>query len=407
MSGMHVRYSDKLYHDMIATPETLGIREEIRSFATDHILPEAARLANGEETPELFPRDLFALMAKKGLFGIPFSAELGGRGLRHPSGATVAAIEEMAYYSNAVAAIFDVHCILAGKALVEASSHLQNKYLRPLIAGEKIASFATTEPLASTDLSPDALRTRAIRKNGEFRISGRKRFITNSPVADFVLLLCGSDEGPIMLAIDLDSPGVHVGAPDKKMGNRAQLTADIFLEDVAVSEDALVTPVGQGLRRALGSLTYGRVGIAAAGVGMAQAAFDHAMRHLLSREAFGQKLGGFQHWQFRMAERATEIENARNLYIKAARRLDDGETFPEPEAAMAKQYATELSVSMARDAVQIMGGYGFLRELGTDGTTYPVEAIYRDAKIGEIYEGTNEIQKMIIARMLFGKGLTG
>jgi alkylation response protein AidB-like acyl-CoA dehydrogenase len=140
---------------------------------------------------------------------------------------------------------------------------------------------------------------------------------------------------------------------------------------------------------------------------MAQAAFDQSMKHLLSREAFGKKIGAFQHWQFRMAERATEIENARNLYLKAARRLDQGEIFPEPEAAMAKHYATELSVSMARDAIQIMGGYGFLRELAADGTRYPVEAIYRDAKIGEIYEGTNEIQKMIIARMLFGKDLTG
>lgn len=402
-----MRYSDKLYHDMISAPETLEIRQEVRAFAKDHILPEAARLANGEESIELFPRKLFALMGEKGLFGIPFAAEQGGRGLTHPSSATVAAIEEMAYYSNAIAAIFDVHCILAGKALVEAPKHLQDKYLRPLIAGQKIASFATTEPLASTDLSPEALRTRAVRQGNEFRISGRKRFITNAPVADFVVLLCGSDEGPVLLAVDLDSPGVRVGEPDKKLGNRAQLTADIYLDDVIVSEDALVAPAGQGLRRALGSLTYGRVGIASCGVGMAQAGFDYAMRHLLSREAFGRKLGGFQHWQFRMAERATEIENARNLYIKAARRLDEGVTFPEPEAAMAKHYGTELAVTMARDAIQIMGGYGFLRELAADGASYPVEAIYRDAKIGEIYEGANEIQKMIIARMLFGKNLVG
>lgn len=154
----------------------------------------------------------------------------------------------------------------------------------------------------------------------------------------------------------------------------------------------------QGLRVALSILTYGRIGIAATGVGMAQAAFDHSVGHLRSREAFGKKLGAFQHWQFRMAERATQFENARNLYIKAALRMDLGVELPEPEAAMAKFYATEAAGDMTRDGVQIFGGYGFLRELSEDGSHYKVEEIYRDNKISEIYEGTNEIQRMVIAR---------
>jgi butyryl-CoA dehydrogenase len=140
---------------------------------------------------------------------------------------------------------------------------------------------------------------------------------------------------------------------------------------------------------------------------MAQAALDHAVAHLRSRRLFGRRLGEFQHWQFRMAEHATHIENARNLYLKAATRLDRGITFPEPEAAMAKWYATSMSVDVARDALQVFGGYGFTRELAEGERVYPLEAIYRDTKIGEIYEGANEIQKWVIARALLGRDLTG
>ncbi|MDH4567427.1 hypothetical protein E8E95_12120 [Pseudomonas sp. BN414] len=191
------------------------------------------------------------------------------------------------------------------------------------------------------------------------------------------------------------------------MGNRGQLTADVHFNDVEVPVERRIGEPNQGLRLALATLTFGRIGIAATGVGMAQSAFDHSTAHLVSREAFGKKLGAFQHWQFRMAERATQIENARNLYIKAALRMDQGAEFPEPEAGMAKFYATEAAGDMARDGVQIFGGYGFLRELSEDGSHYKVEEIYRDNKISEIYEGTNEIQRMVIARQIFGKELVG
>ncbi len=175
-----------------------------------------------------------------------------------------------------------------------------------------------------------------------------------------------------------------------------------------IASDALLGgEPGHGLRQALATLTLGRIGSAAAGVGMAQAAFDHAVAHLSSREAFGRKLATNQHWQFLMAERATEIENARTLYLKAALRRDAGEIFPEPEASMSKFYGSRLAVDMARDAVQVFGGLGFARELAADATPGPVEAIYRDSKIGEIYEGTNEILKWVIARNIFGKAIVG
>jgi butyryl-CoA dehydrogenase len=401
------RCADRVYHDLLTPPDALAVRREVRDFAERALAPIARELAQGEESVALFPRALFREMAGAGLFAIPFRAADQGRGLAHRVSATAVTIEELAYFSNSVAAIYDVHCILAGRTLERGSEAIRREYLAPVIAGTKIGAFATTEPLASTDLSPKALKTRAVRQGERWIVNGRKRFITNAPVADFVVCLAGTEAGPTELVIDLKAPGVSVGPPDRKLGNRAQLTADIVLENVAVPAENVIGAPGEGLRVALATLTYGRIGIAATGVGMAQSAFDQAMAHLGSREAFGRKIGAFQHWQFKMAERATQLENARNLTLKAARRMDDGVEFPEPEAAMAKSYATELAVDMARDAIQALGGYGFMRSLGADGTPYDVEAIYRDAKIAEIYEGTNEIQRLIIARTLFGKELTG
>jgi butyryl-CoA dehydrogenase len=190
------------------------------------------------------------------------------------------------------------------------------------------------------------------------------------------------------------------------MGNRGQLTSDIYFDNVEVPVENLIREEGRGLHIALGTLTYGRVGIGASGVGMAQSAFDESVEYMKRREAFARKIAQFQYWQFRMAERAIQIENARNLYSKAALRMDQGVEFPEPEAAGAKYYGTECAGDMARDAVQIFGGYGFMKLLEHDQSTYKVEEIYRDCKVPEIYEGTNEIQKLIIARELFGKELT-
>lgn len=401
------RYQDSLYHDQNVPAEILTIRLEVRRFADEHVAPVAYAIGHTEESVASFPRDLFAKMAKAGLFRIPFAADVAGRGVNHPATATAVMIEELAYHSNSVAAIVDVHCILAGNALKHGSESIKQRYLAPLLSGEMIGSFATTEPDASTDLSVEAMRTIATRTNDGYVVNGRKRYISNAPVADFVVLLCVDGERMTELVVELDWPGVRVGKPDKKMGNHGQLTADIYFDNVKVPVGNVVGQPGQGLKIALQTLTYGRVGIAASGVGMAQALFDHSAERLKTRRAFGKAIAQFQHWQFKMAERATEIENARNLYLKAALRMDDGHAFPEPEAAMAKWYGTNLAGEFARDAVQIFGGYGFMRELAADGSHYRVEEIYRDCKIAEIYEGANEIQKLVIGRSIFGKDITG
>ncbi len=402
------RLSDTIYHDLISPPEIQAIREEVRAFADEFIAPRAYEIAHNDESAENFPRDIFDLMAEKGLFQIPYSAADGGRGLAHPILATAVTCEELAYHSNSIAAIFDVHCILAGKTLEHASPELRKTYLSKVINGQTVGAFATTEPAASTDLSARSVRTMTYRDGDHYVIHGHKRWITNSPVAGFILVLCKSEtDGMVLLLVDTDSEGVTVGTPDLKLGNRGQLTADVHFDQVRVPVTHRVGNAGDGLKRALSALALGRIGIGATGVGMAQVVFDHSVQHLKTREAFGQKIGAFQHWQFLMADRATQIENARNLYLKAALRLDQGAKQAEPEAGMAKFYGTELAGDMARDGIQIFGGYGYMRTLSADGSHYKVEEVYRDYKITEIYEGTNEIQRMIVARQIFGKEITG
>jgi butyryl-CoA dehydrogenase len=402
------RQRERIYHDLLSPPDVDAAARLARVVAEEQVAPRAREIGQAEEAVEAFPRDVFNALARHGLFGVPFAAELGGAGLEHPVTATAATIEELAYASSSVGAIYDVHCILAGNALRFGSALLHDEYLRPLITGTKVGAFATTEPDASSDLSPGAVSTVAeVLDDGRLRLDGRKRFISNSPVADFIVVLCRTGDRLTLVVVDSDLPGVRVGDPDRKLGNRGQLTADVWFDGVEVAADRVVGELGGGLRIALATLTYGRIGIAASGVGLAQAAFDVAVAHLRERRAFGRRLAEFQHWQFLFADRATQLESARNLYLKAGLRLDAGIQFPEPEAAMAKTVGTTLAVDMARDAIQALGGYGFLRELAADGTTYRLEEIYRDAKIAEIYEGTNELQRFIVARELFGRDITG
>jgi alkylation response protein AidB-like acyl-CoA dehydrogenase len=406
-AALPIRQCDRLFHDLLSSAETVNIRQRVKEFAVQHVRTVAGRIAAGDEVNDGFPFDVFGAMAEHRLFEIPFPTDVGGEGLGRAASATAAAVEELAYFSNSVAAIFDVHCILAGNALNQGSPEQRRRWLPPLIGGDIIAAFATSEPGASSDLSPDAVQTEATRTSTGWRLNGRKRWITNSPVADVIVVLARTGARLSLFIVPTTIAGVGIGRADRKLGNKGQLTADVVLDNVELPDDAVLGAEGGGLKVALSTLTYGRIGIAAAGVGMAQAAFDHMTERLLTRSAFGRPLGAMQHWQFKMAEYAMALESARSLYIKAAIRLDDGNPFPEPEAAMAKLAGTELAVAIARDAVQVFGGLGFTRELGADSSEGPVEAIYRDSKIGEIYEGANEIQKWIIARQLLGRDITG
>jgi len=343
-------------------------------------------------------------MADSGLFRIPFPEEYGGAGLQYPTLATMVMLEEVSYLSSGLSAsMVDVQLILFGHTLKHASAEVKERLFPAMMAGELVGSFATSEPAASTDLSVKSLQTAAKRVEGGYELSGRKRWITNSPVADYMFVLSKLDEGMTMLLVELQTDGVQVGEPDKKMGNHCQLTADVVFEKVFVPHSHLVGHEGQGLKAALTSLTLGRVGIGACGVGMAQAAFDYAVDYMKERHVFGKPLASMQHWQYRFADYATRLESARNLYIKAALAEDKKRPSVQQQCSMAKLVGSSLAGDLARDAIQVCGGYGFIKELACTGQQYPLEAIYRDSKIGEIYEGANEVQQLIIARQIFGR----
>ena len=401
------RLAERMFNDLLSPAEVLDVRARVRASAARTIAPIASRIARGDERLDGFPRDAFDSLAQEGLFRIPFAGDVGGDDLQYPATATAVAVEELAYFSNSVAAIFDVHCILAGNAINQGSPEQRQRWLPALVTGDIVGAFATSEPGASSDLSPSAVSTEALEDGSGWVLSGRKRWITNSAVAGVVVVLARTGSRLSLFIVPTETPGLTIGTPDRKLGNKGQITADVILDRVHLGPDALLGTEGGGLKIALQALTYGRVGIGAAGVGMAQAAFDLTARHLSTRSAFGAPLASRQHWQFLMAERATSIATARDLYLKAALRLDSGVTFPEPEAAMAKLRGTEIAVDMARDAVQAFGGLGFTQQVGADDTEGPVEAIYRDSKIGEIYEGANEVQKWVLARQIFGRDLTG
>ncbi len=394
----------RLYKEHLFPEETREIRQKVRTFAEKEVFPLARNIGEKKERNRNFPRRLFRKMAVEGLFRIPFSKEDGGLGLSYPACGAAVMAEELAYISASVAGTVNAHFLLSGKTLAMGSPHIKEKYLAPALDGTFVASFAMTEPQSGSDVRAESLVTKARKKGKKYVINGRKRYITNAGVADFVTLLASlGGEKSIMIVVDLDSPGCSVSAPDKKLGNRGELTYDIYLEDVEVPRENLIGKEGEGLRVAVNSLLYGRTGIGASGVGMAQSAFDECIEFMNQREAFGKKIADFQYWQFLLAQRAVEIENARNLYLKAALCLDKGDPFPTFETSAAKYYGSEISVTMARDAVQIFGGLGLMVELAHDSSTYKVEEIYRDSKVGEIYEGTNEIHKMIIARSIFGR----
>ena len=401
------RRADTLFNDAWLPDEIKVVRKQARQFADDVLRPVAHRLNTTPESRAVFPHAEMKAMAEAGLYKIPYAKDVGGLGLEFPTLATLTVLEELGYYTPGLAsALYDGQAILVGKTLERAQPALRDRYLPTLIRGEWIGSFATSEPEASTDLSVNTMQTLATPVPGGWSISGRKRWITNSSVADRILVLCRTDDTLSMLLADLKAPGVRVSDPDRKMGNHVQLTSDVFFDKVFVPEDHVVGQAGGGLRVALGALALGRMGIGAIGTGMAQAAFDHATEYMCHRKVFGQELARMQHWQYLFAEHAVGIEQARSLYQKAGWR-QDAHGGAEVEAAMAKLTGSRLAVDVARDAIQVCGAYGFVRELAGTGELMPLESIYRDAKIGEIYEGANEIQKWVIARNIFGRAYTG
>ena len=409
MAAIPRRTQDHMSHDVFLPSETVDVRARARQSVGRHLAPVAREIGSKQESVDSFPWQAFRGLASDGLFAVPFGPEHGA-GLEYPMLGTCTVAEEIAYESSSMAGVYDGQCILVPATLRHASTRLRDMLIPDVVSGKQAFALATTEPETSSDLTAERLGRFAEEADGEFIVNGRKRWITNSVVANWVSMLVRDGRAgnrAHMLLIDLTSPGVRIGRPDLKMGHRGQITADIVLEDVRVPRENLLGEPGRGMAVALSALVRGRIGIGAAGVGVAQAALDLAVHRLQTRHVFGRPLGAMQHWQFQMAQRATELECARNLYQKAAMLLDTGDATAEPEAAMAKAYGTRLANDLVREAIQIHGALGFARQVGETGESVRLEEMYRDAKILEIFEGANELQQWIVARRLIGRDITG
>lgn len=404
------RTQDRMTHDVWLPDEIVAVRATARAAVEKRLAPHARDIGTREESADSFPWEAFRGLAEEGLFAVPFGADFGA-GLAHPMLATCTVTEEIAYHSSSMAGVYDGQCILVPQTLTYASDELRARLIPELTSGRTAFSFATTEPETSSDLTAERMQTVAEpTADGDYLLNGRKRWITNSVVAGWVSVLvrAGADsDRAAMFLVDLSTPGIRIGAPDLKMGHRGQITADIVFDDVRVPAGNLLGQWGAGLGVALSALVRGRIGIGAAGVGVAQAALDLAVQRLRTRQVFGGPLGAMQHWQFTMAQRATEIECARTLYQKAATLLDRGDRSAELEAAMAKAYGTRLANDLVREAIQIHGALGFARQVSESGESVRLEEMYRDAKILEIFEGANELQQWIVARQLIGRDVTG
>jgi short-chain 2-methylacyl-CoA dehydrogenase len=364
------------------------VRRTVRDFAEQRIAPVAEEL----DREERFPYDIVAELAELGLMGMPIPEEYGGAGADTLSYAI--AIEELTRVDSSVAITVAAHTSLGTMPIFLFGSEEQKReWLPQLASGQKLAAFGLTEPDAGSDAG--ATRTRAELRDGSWVVSGSKIFITNAgtDITACVTITARTGEDEISnLIVPNGTPGYEISAPMRKLGWHASDTRELSFRDCAVPEANLLGPPGQGFRQFLEILDGGRISVAAMAVGLAQGAYDLAERYAKERRQFGKPIAEFQAVQFKLADMATEIEAGRNLVYKAAWLKDEGRPFAK-EAAMAKLYTGEVSHRVANWALQIHGGYGYMEE-------YPISRFYRDQKILEIGEGTNEVQRMVIARHL-------
>ncbi len=363
------------------------IQKMVREFAEKEIAPIAAKLDEKSE----YPTETLKKMAKLGLLGIIIPTEYGGAGLDIVSYATV--IEEISRKCASTGVITSVHNSLTAWPIMKYGNEEQKKKYLPILAkGEQIGAFAGTEPNAGSDLG--AMQTTAVLKGNKYIINGDKTFITSGPKAGIFIAFAVTDKsagshGISAFIVENTMKGFKVGSVFDKMGINANLVSEIIFDNLEVPQENLLGKEGDGFKIALSALDGGRIGIACQAVGIAQAALDECIEYSKQRQQFGRPIAKFQAIQWMIAEMATRIEAARFLAYNAAYKKDSGERYSK-EAAMAKLFASETAMDCVIKGVQIHGGYGYTKE-------YTIERLFRDAKITEIYEGTSEVQKMVIA----------
>ena len=377
---------------MLLSPEQQQIRDTLREFARDELAPNAAAW----DRDHTFPRDALRALGALGVLGIVVPETWGGAGLDYVSLAV--ALEEIAAGDGATSTIVSVqNSVVCGPINAFGSDAQKTRYLPSLAGGEQLGCFCLTEPQTGSDAS--AIATRADRRGDSYVLNGVKQFITTGANADVAIVFALTDKaagkkGMSAFIVDVKTPGFVVARIEEKLGQRASDTAQIVFENCAVPAANMLGREGDGYRIALANLEGGRIGIAAQAVGMARAAFEAALGYARERQAFGKPIAEHQAVNFRLADMATKIDVARQMVWHAAALRDAGEPCLK-EASMAKLFASEMAETVASDAIQIHGGYGYVAD-------FPVERIYRDVRVCQIYEGTSDIQRMVIGRAILG-----
>src|SRR5689334_6294231 len=375
---------------MILKEEHQMIRDALRTFSQERLAPNAARW----DKEHHFPAEELKELAALGAFGVAVPEELGGAGLDYVSLALV--LEEIAAGDGGTSTVISVNnCPVCSIAMMYANDAQKEQWLRPLAQGEMLGAFALTEPHTGSDAS--ALRTTAVRDGDEYVLNGVKQFITSGKNGDVAIVMAVTDKaagkkGISAFIVPTRTPGYTVASIEDKMGQHASDTAQIVFENCRVPAANLLGDEGQGLKIALSGLEGGRIGIASQSVGMARAAFESALAYSKERVAFGKPIFEHQALQFRLADMATQIEAARQLIHHAASLKDAGLPCLK-EAAMAKLFASEMAERVCSEALQVFGGYGYVSD-------FPVERIWRDVRVCQIYEGTSDVQKILIGRAL-------
>jgi alkylation response protein AidB-like acyl-CoA dehydrogenase len=378
--------------DLYSIPqEHLDLRDTIRQIARERIAPRAAEIDEKAE----YPQDLRELLAEQDILGLPFEIEHGGTG----TGTLMLnmAVEEIAKACASTALILMVHELGTLPIRLFGSEELKNRFLPKCASGEWSPAFALSEPEAGSD--PGGMITRAALDGDEWVIDGTKNWISNLGVADFYIVFAvtdraaGHSQGITAFVVEADRPGFSVGKLEHKLGIRGSPTGQPIFDNVRVPAENVIGEVGEGFKVAMGTLDRSRLGVAAQALGIAQGATDYAAAYARERKQFGKPINSFQAIQFKLADMETHCAAARELLYQACAKIDRGDADLGKYSAMAKLFCSDTAMSVTVEAVQVLGGYGYVKE-------YPVERMMRDAKITQIYEGTNEIQRLVIARTL-------
>ncbi|MEU9256374.1 acyl-CoA dehydrogenase family protein [Streptomyces sp. NPDC048270] len=374
----------------LPTEESRDLLALVREIAQREIRPRAAE----EEDAGSFPREVFTLLSEAGLLGLPYAGEFGGG--EQPYEVYLQVLEELAAARLTVGLGVSVHSLACHGLAGYGTKEQQAAHLPAMLGGGLLGAYCLSEPAAGSDAA--SLTTKAVRDGDDWIITGTKAWITHGGVADFYTVLARTGvEGPKGITAFLvpgDAEGLTAAVPEKKMGMKGSPTAQLHFDGVRVPDARRIGEEGQGFTIALAALDAGRLGIAACAIGVAQAALDEALAYALDRKQFGHPIADFQGLRFMLADMATKIEAGRALYLAAARLRDAGKPFSR-QAAMAKLFCTDAAMAVTTDAVQVLGGYGYTAD-------FPVERLMREAKVLQIVEGTNQIQRMVIARHLAG-----